>query len=250
MREFGLRAFWVCCMSLAFAASAFGTTCAYGSENSNPQRVYQQVVAAADYKGCLQTNDAIFATGGWASTTTGKGFEISWNITPGALWKYEYTINAVSTDLLDKGLSHIIIGLSSNCGVGCISGVSYPLGSETTGPTLYEPGGEGNSNPGLPGKIYGLKIDTPKNAENRTFSFSFLSNRVAVWQNFYAKDGKTGNDEIYAYNKGDWDGDTNLESGYFIAAPDSVVPEPGFYGALSIGLAGLYLTLRRRRKES
>jgi hypothetical protein len=209
---------------LLAASQAFGATCAV---NINPWGDYSgEVNLAWDLTGCLQATTGLTVSSNPGPWDTAY---IAWNITPTVDgYLYEYTWNAASKDL-----SHLILGVSDNCGDStCIwnfSGASMDFG--WWGP-------QGESNPGLPSQLWGIKV-TPSSAAT-SLTFSFESNRVPVWQNFYAKDGNDG--PVYAFNAGFG----SNAGGYFVAAPDSVVPEPGFYGLLSLGLAGLYLAARRR----
>lgn len=202
----------------------FGAVC---NTNVNPWGDYGgEVDIPNDLTGCLQATTGLtigLNSGDWSTAY------IAWNITPTANgYLYEYTWWAAS-----KNLSHLILGVSDNCTDStCIwnfSGASMDFGWW---------GNQGNSNPGLPSQLWGIKVTPPSASTSLTFSFE--SNRVPVWQNFYAKDGNAG--PVYAYNAGFG----SNAGGYFVAAPDSVVPEPGFYGLLALGLAGLYSVARRR----
>lgn len=106
---------------------------------------------------------------------------------------YEYIIDAAVRDI-----SHIIIETSPD--IGDDIALNTITGGTVSGPGLFKPG---SGNPGMPGDIYGFKVDLTPAAQD--YSFSFYSFRAPVWGDFYAKDGKTGGpgggEEVYAYNK-------------------------------------------------
>ena len=251
--------------SFFFASSSAWAIATCGDQTTEPKGVYQANVGAGNLQGCL-TGPAISIVPGltpdpiptaWGDTT------IAWNITSitgGGGYRYQYTFSDVGADLRD--VSHFIIGLSGNCGstIGanstsgtCIWNVQGSGNRAEIGTYNAAGSNPGNSNPGLPNSLYGIKLDDGKNVPVMTVSFE--SNRVPVWQNFYAKSGTFGTDsanEVYVYNAGFNEREGRLD--YYIAAPDSVlgdsvVPEPGFYGLLSIGLVGLYAVARGRRLQ-
>jgi len=209
-------------VSPAFAA----LTC---TTNVNPQGILGGD-ASGYLTGCLQEPTGLKDN---PSTPAWNGAYIAWQITPYPThFHYEYTWSTT-----EKELSHLILGLSSNCKTDpdCITnfsaGASYQIDTW---------GDEGGSNPNIPAPLWGMKVTPAGNATSLTFSFD--SNRVPVWQNFYAKDGSDDQAPVYAYNTGF--GQTGTS--YYVAAPDTVIPEPGFYGVLALGLAGLYMAARRR----
>ncbi len=210
-----------------------GVTCPSDSSKVNPTGIWGGD-ASGYLTGCLREPTGLLDNSG---TTAWNGAYIAWEITPTANgYLYEYTWSATS-----KAVSHIILGLSENCTEtnSCIWNLQAPAGTTTS----FGNWSSGPSNPGFPSSasFWGIKFDE---TTGTTYSFSFESNRVPVWQNFYAKSGKDQGADVYAYNAGL--GLTGVSS-YYVAAPDSVVPEPGFYGLLSLGLAGLYLAARRRQ---
>ncbi len=217
---------------LLAASPAFAAlTC---TTNVNPQGTLGGD-ASSYMTGCLKEPTGLIDNPG---TSAWNNAYIAWNITPlptGDGFLYEYTWSAVTKDV-----SHIILGLSSDCTATsrCLWDLSWTQVEYNT----WGPSGPGSSNPGFPSgaDFWGIKFDNLPNAT--TFDFSFKSNRVPVWQNFYAKDGTDSNTDVYAYNAGL--GQTGLS--YYVAAPDTVIPEPGFYGLLALGLAGLYMAARRR----
>jgi hypothetical protein len=183
---------------------------------------------------------------------TGNGvyadsFVISWTITEaGGVFHYAYELSG-----LDQDLSHIIIQVSDNFTEEDIWNATQD--SADGDPQTYSPSDPGNSNPGLPNSIFGIKFS---GGDGDTYTVEFDSDRAPMWGNFYAKDGRQpGTTNVnYAYN----DGLANLTSEDildFIAVPDTVgdgddeepvIPEPMTLGMVGIGL-GLVGMLRRRR---
>jgi hypothetical protein len=198
-------------------------------------------------QGCLTSDAGIFATGGWS----GDGnFQIAWRVSLvsgdtgapnlGTWVKYEYSLN-----LQKKDLSHWILQLSRDCTLACVQNITASANYQFTGPRTFSPD-QGSSNPGLPGRVYGVKFDV---SNVKSFDVTFYSLRLPIWQNFYAKDGKDNKIDVYAYNRGFGLTNTGLTNtlSYYIATPDTrELPEPGFYGLLSLGLAGIYYVSRRR----
>ncbi len=211
------------------ASCAFATaTC---TTNLNPQGVLGGD-ASGYLTGCLTEGAGLTVN---PATTHWDGAYIAWQVSPiTGGYLYEYTWSGARTDV-----SYLIVGLSTCCNLsnGCLWDVQTPVWVERWDST---------DNPGFPTGISfdGIKLgDIPYHGQ--TYSFSFKSNRVPVWQNFYIKDGndpKSG-EPLYAFNTG-ISQTTGLS--YYIAAPDTVIPEPGFYGLLALGLSGLYLAARRR----
>ena len=139
--------------------------------------------ASATLIDSISTTDALTASGDWLT----DGFTVAWNISPNGdgTWHYIYDfIQSDGTDL-EKDVSHFIIQVSENFTSDDISGGLTP--------DWY---GESPSNPGIPGSIWGIKVDSGGN------SFSFDSTRAPMWGDFYAKDGEasTGDVKNYVYN--------------------------------------------------
>lgn len=222
-----MRTFAIFVVMLLAASQAFATvTC------DTPNATTGNYQADAVSEGCLQAT-----TGLTVNTSEGSwnNAYIAWKISnQGGYYLYTYTWSASA-----KNLSHLILGVSRNCEDStCIWGWDPNIVSIVFG--TWKNTGESGSNPYLPSDLWGIKVDPV--GESPSLTFSFQSNRVPVWQNFYAKDGNDG--PVYAYNAGF--SSTPGTPGYFVAAPDTVIPEPGFYGLLALGLAGLYLAVRRR----
>jgi len=137
--------------------------------------------------------DPIIATEQWASPTTTLSWSISYNAASAFPWVYEYNWSTT-----EKGLSHIILEVSLRS-----TASEFSLPSNTEGPRTFSPSDPGNSNPSLPGDIFGIKFDGG-GVTSKTFSFS--STHAPTWGDFYSKDGvnrRNGQSyDVYAYNSG------------------------------------------------
>lgn len=191
-------------------------------------------VNEADFTGFrTSAGGGITADGSWA---TSGNFTIAWNITGGSgdPYKYEYTITALGTG---GGLSHWIMQVSQ--GFKFVGDPSGDFGA-ALGPQYWD-SGEGNSNPGMPTSIFGIKFDETSPVNGVT-KITFESFNAPVWGDFYAKGGQT-----YAYN--DFFGVSACGASDFtgwIVVPDSVkTPLPGSLLLLGSGLLGL-VGLRRK----
>jgi len=224
-------------------------------------------IAVPDASGSLVWTDPnssseIFATDGWADTDT----QFSWDVTHlgvGLGWQYHYTWNVP-----EKNISHLIIETSTGTTLSNFWDFSE---DPTSGdPQTYSPS-DGNSNPGMPASIFGLKFGPGLLSKDVTFT----SNKRPVWGSFYSKDGTddSGTVDVYAYNIGlgmdettvrdvafgtgviGYDFGAGLFDDQFIAVPDTkngdtddVVPEASTLclGAMGL-LAPMGYALKRRR---
>lgn len=202
-----------------------------------------QFVKADLYNGSISYPEGIFATQKWADDDTSISWEITQN-TDGN-WHYSYTFSVPS-----KEISHFILEVSGNFTSNDFLGFYNPpvlassvmdsSGSwEALDPTTYSPDDPGNSNPGLPGSIFGIKFQGPSSTQ---WHFEFNSTKQPMWGDFYAKDGKDGGKEVYAYNTG-FGNDLQVADGH-IAVPDTYnVPAPAavLLGIFGIAFAGIKL---------
>lgn len=183
--------------------------------------------------------DGVYATGGWDD----GGFTISWDVNQlNGLWEYEYTLDA-------KAVSHFNLEVTPGVPFTAYEGTSEPL----EGPKTFEVGDPGE--PGLPNDFYGVKFDY--GGEDGA-TYTLVTDREPVWGVFYAKDGKVGGEDVYAYanalNFSDYRTNGDLSITDFIVRPDAddgaigVIPEPAT-AAVWTGLlvAGGAVWRRRRR---
>jgi len=188
-------------------------------------------------------NYGVFGTAGWS--TSSDGLEITWAITDNlnGTWTYRYDLTDEEGETLRKTPSHIIIELSD------VDVVITPDSLEIKQDWSTQPG---NSNPGLPGSLLGVKIGW--GSEDYV---EFIADRAPKWGDFYAKDGVDGGDDVYAYNLGFGTEPADLATDFspWIAVPDTegggppqgtVIPEPTTIALLGLGLGGLFLRRRRR----
>lgn len=219
---------------------------------------------AVIYSGSLSssgvgTDGTLTGTEQWASDAT-----FSWTVSDEEAdcngWHYSYTLT-----VLGKDISHVTTEVSSTFELSNLLGPIDDPGNILTDGSLdlYGPGLHGGSDPGIPAGMKGIKVDTTD--DTKSITWSFCSDRVPVWGDMYAKDGKSGGNDVYLYNTGfnangpggtDTDPDIGVNpaaSGSVqnhILVPDSLsdpegpgIPEPS---TSLLGVVGLMMILRRR----
>lgn len=224
--------------------------------------VYGTDVGLTDYTGSRSV-----AGGGLGLLGAGTA-TIDWSIVDNldGTFHYSYTL----TTTAQNTISHFILDLSEDCSDfgSCFSNLVI-ADPDSSGGTEFGSFGTSPSNPGIPGTIQGVKVDDIDSGDDGgVFTFSFDSDRIAVWGDFYSKGGNpdVNPDKGFAV----WDvglGDHTLDDiSKFIAVPDTLttedpgfcethpdlcttqdVPEPATLAVFGAGMAALGV-LRRRRK--
>jgi hypothetical protein len=196
-------------------------------------------------------NTQIVAQDGWSYGS--GGLKIAWDITDNlnGTWTYRYTFTAGDGGALRNLPGHMLVELPD------LDVVLQPSDLPTRADWSTQPG---NSNPGLPGSILGVKLDW-----GSADFVEFTADRGPMWGDFYAKGGVEvihhghGNNEKIdriAYNAGfgtePTGGTTNF--GPWIPVPDppgvgpapTVIPEPTTLALLVLGLCGVILRRKNR----
>jgi len=193
-------------------------------------------------------SNQIVGGGQWAT-----GWGISWSISGDNVngWDFTYTLTSE-----ERSLSHLILQVSASVTSENVNSlVTDWRGFTSLTVADFSPSGPGQSNPGLPGTLHGMKL------EGGLLSFpvalSFHSHKMPVWGDLYAKDGN--NPETYAYNAGfgqqpvPGDPDPYFRGWIPVLdtlSPSDIIPEPAsavIWGVLgAAGAAGLALRRRNR----
>jgi hypothetical protein len=207
--------------------------------------VYGTAVSMGDWTGerTLTTGGGLNSAG-LGNNRFDPGTGISWNITFNSmtnLYTYSYSFFAPNRSGAPQPLeqSHFILELSGGCIVegqsDCIQGANSVTEFRSDWDSSI-----GQSNPGMPAAIYGVKFGTGLS------TYTFLSDRNPVWGNFYAKKANDGlwNLGLESAHSG------STDKLYFIPRPDTdspapQIPEPGTFALLGAGI-GVFALLRRR----
>jgi len=171
-------------------------------------------------------------------------------------WQYCYDFNTTA----QGGLSHIIIEVTppdpASPEEPYFTANNVLWASASWELKVYSPSDPGNSNPGLPGDIYGLKF-AGNSATSDTICL--LSDIGPTWRDAYAKDGNAGDSGVNAmWNAGflvadpvDVPADGSVA--YHILGPDSEpgggqppIPEPSTLALVVLGAVGGMVNRRRR----
>jgi len=211
--------------------------------------VWDVQVGDANLTGSRTTPDIVITAGLVANPSP----SISWSIVP-IINTANYTYSYTFTGFASPAISHFILELSTNCTT--INSTADPCFVESEARTIegIKEWGVESGNPGFPvgSSIWGVKFDF---GGESPLVYSFTSNRIPVWGNFYIKGGS----DEWAYNAGlaivDVNGDfTSEKISDFIARPDSeklppneTVPEPSTYALIGGSLIGLAALRNRKR---
>ncbi len=218
-------------------------------------------LSAQTFTGSLSTPSGVYATPLWDQPN--GGFKISWEITKqnDGSWCYDYTLSNASDDNLAKSPSHLILEISDNATSDDFWGFQWN-GTNTSDWGINTYSGSDPSNPGMPGSLYGVKINSSGDSDIQTYSF--CSTKAPTWGNFYSKDGKYNQEPVYAYNTDYLDPNPTApaQNGLLMDAtgapinkilrPDTrsdIVPEPTSMLLFGCGMLGLGLIRRRRKSE-
>lgn len=235
------------------------------------------VASAAPYTGSLTTSDnGLLGTGDWVDAPPPEGYVTTlswavefgkWNTSTGdadptgtEAWKYCYDFNTTASG----GISHLIIEVTpqdpQNPEEPYFTASNLLWASTSWELGTYSPSDPGQSNPGLPGDIYGLKFAGSASA---TDTICLLSDIEPTWRDAYAKDGDAGNSGTNAiWNAGFLAADpivpyttdpTDASVNFHILGPDSdpgggeLIPEPSALALVVLGAVGGIVNTRRRR---
>jgi len=238
-------------------------------------------VGASAITGCLSDNSANTGSLFAVATTPPPGYAtdgltVNWSVSEPTSGTYLYSYVFTSSPAAE--VSHVILGLGSSCtkattgaqttppdciynvttaNVTSIAVMDGTVASGTPGTpagSTISGAGSGGGNPSLPITVGSQAINfqpTPS-LDTTSFTISFDSTEAPVLQDVYVRDGSDEAYNIGASNPttGGIGATMTSASGLFLAAPGTQIgpttPEPGFYGLLALGMAGLFVVRRKR----
>jgi hypothetical protein len=187
--------------------------------------------AWADLSGSISYGNGLYASG---DNWTDPSASLAWNVFQLAdgNYQYDYTFTLPSNA---RNISHVILQTSDNFTAADM------LTGTTPGGVVGLWDGQGSSNPGMPGSLYGIKWDMT--GALTSFSWTIVTDRAPMMGNFYAKDGNASGG-VYAYSGIDGSFGNN------VVVPDTTpVPLPAAFWLFGSGLAGLVGLRSRAGKE-
>jgi PEP-CTERM motif len=244
-----------CLMYSLALASAVGLMLAAGSAKAD--LIY---LNTSDFNGSRVTPDSSGVHGLVTWDPTDGGFKIAWRITYNSttqIYDYKYQLTNADGTALDHNLSHWILQVSNSFTIQDLLTTSKAPASGD--PTTYNASSNGNSNPDMPGSLFGLKFDSTATSSS-VDSYEFTTKNAPVWGSFYAVDGHGGGITA-AWNEGFTSSANRPTTGTtdftdWIAAPDTKqapppdtpgVPEPSTLAIAAMGALG-FLGYGLRRK--